>query len=252
LKDQLLLLLELQKIDLRVKELQTAMKALPEKLRPVRQDLAKLEGMLTAEKTRLAEAETWRKSQEEALKREEEQLRGARIKLQASRGTKDFAAANREIDNRRKGISEKQEEILKVMEATEKGKGEIAAHEKDVEALRAQLVRDEEEVATKVSELEAEVAQHAAGRGAMRSKVEERYIKIYEAALSKRGYAIAPVSKGVCQGCHMAVPPQLNNILARLESLESCPRCGRLIYRDEFINPKPAEGEPGAGSGAAS
>ncbi len=54
----------------------------------------------------------------------------------------------------------------------------------------------------------------------------------------KRGYAVAPVVKGVCQGCHMALPPQLNNILARMESLETCPRCGRLVYRKELLEPK--------------
>ena len=47
--------------------------------------------------------------------------------------------------------------------------------------------------------------------------------------------------KGVCQGCHMALPPQLNNILARMESIETCPRCGRLVYRKELLEPKPDE-----------
>ena len=41
----------------------------------------------------------------------------------------------------------------------------------------------------------------------------------------------------------MKLPPQLNNILARLESIETCPRCGRMVYRQELITgteePKP-------------
>ncbi|MBA3503878.1 MAG: hypothetical protein H0T65_26190, partial [Deltaproteobacteria bacterium] len=43
----------------------------------------------------------------------------------------------------------------------------------------------------------------------------------------------------VCQGCHMALPPQLNNILARMESIETCPRCSRLVYRKELLDVKP-------------
>jgi hypothetical protein len=44
----------------------------------------------------------------------------------------------------------------------------------------------------------------------------------------------------------MALPPQLNNILARMESIETCPRCSRLVYRKELLEPKPeaAEGAP--------
>jgi predicted nucleic acid-binding Zn-ribbon protein len=49
------------------------------------------------------------------------------------------------------------------------------------------------------------------------------------------------VIKGMCQGCHMKLPPQLNNILARLVSIETCPRCGRMIYRKELLDPPSAE-----------
>ena len=39
----------------------------------------------------------------------------------------------------------------------------------------------------------------------------------------------------------MALPPQLNNILARMESIETCPRCGRLVYRKELLEQPTAD-----------
>src|SRR5438128_781371 len=98
--------------------------------------------------------------------------------------------------------------------------------------------------------LEAELAEATATRDAARAQVETRWVKIYDTLAAKRGYAVAPVVKGVCQGCHMALPPQLSNILARMESIETCPRCGRLIYRKELLEQpqteptKPASDEP--------
>src|SRR6185436_18498035 len=83
----------------------------------------------------------------------------------------------------------------------------------------------------------AELAAARAARDAARSAVESKWLKIYDTVSQKRGYGIAPVVKGVCQGCHMALPPQLNNILARMESIETCPRCGRLVYRKELLEP---------------
>jgi hypothetical protein len=47
----------------------------------------------------------------------------------------------------------------------------------------------------------------------------------------------------------MALPPQLNNILARMESIQTCPRCGRLVYRKELLDP-PVEGAPPANPAA--
>ena len=63
--------------------------------------------------------------------------------------------------------------------------------------------------------------------------------KIYDTVAAKRGYAVAPGVKGICQGCHMALPPQLSNVLARMESIQTCPRCSRMIYRKELLEAAP-------------
>jgi predicted nucleic acid-binding Zn-ribbon protein len=94
-------------------------------------------------------------------------------------------------------------------------------------------------MADQVNSLNTQLAEAKAARDAARSKVETSWIKTYDSLAAKRGYAVAPVIKGTCQGCHMALPPQLNNILARMESIEMCPRCGRLVYRQELLEPPP-------------
>ena len=81
-----------------------------------------------------------------------------------------------------------------------------------------------------------QLAEAVATRDAARAQVEPQWIKIYDAVAAKKGYAVAPVVKGVCQGCHMALPPQLANVLARMESIQTCPRCTRLIYRKELLD----------------
>ena len=43
------------------------------------------------------------------------------------------------------------------------------------------------------------------------------------------------IYRHVCQGCHMALPPQLANMLARMQTIQTCPRCTRLIYRKELL-----------------
>ena len=92
-------------------------------------------------------------------------------------------------------------------------------------------------MADQVAALDAQLAEAKAARDTARAQVEKNWVKTYDTLSAKRGYAVAPVVKGVCQGCHMALPPQLNNILARMESIETCPRCGRLVYRKELIEP---------------
>src|SRR5690606_18386373 len=100
--------------------------------------------------------------------------------------------------------------------------------------LREQLAAEEAQVAVKVEELVQQIADASSGRDGLRAKIDKNWLKTYDTLAGKRGYAVAPVAQGTCQGCQMRIPPQLNNILARMESLEMCPRCGRIIYRKEM------------------
>ena len=234
-REQLVLLLQLQQSDVKVRELQTAATQLPTRLDPLRRDLAKLQGMLDGERQKLSETNTWRKSQQELIDREREALRIAQNKFQASKNTKEFNASSREVENKRKAISDRENELRKVNEAATQSTAQLESRDKDVEALRSELASSEAAMAEQLENLQAQLAEATAARDAARAQVEAQWLKIYDALAVKRGYAVAPVIKGVCQGCHMALPPQLSNVLARMESIETCPRCGRLIYRKELL-----------------
>jgi uncharacterized protein len=240
MREQLVFLLQLQTADARVRELEAAAAQLPAKLEPLRRDLAKLQGMLDVERGKLSETENWRKSQQDLVDREREALKSAQGKLQASKNTKEWSAANREVDNKRKSITDRESELRKVSEAQGTSSTALAGREKDIEALRAQLAASEAAMADEVAAIAGKLTEAKAMRDDARGHVDKQWLKTYDTLSGKRGYAVAPVVKGVCQGCHMALPPQLNNILARMQSIESCPRCARLIYRKELLEPEPA------------
>ena len=250
MREQLVLLLQLQQSDVKVRELETATNQLPARLDPLRRDLAKLQGMLDAERDKLNETNAWRKSQQEFIDREREALKIAQNKFQASKNTKEFNAASREVENKRKAIADREVELRKVNEAASQSTAQLEARGKDVDALRSELASSEAAMAGQLGELRAQLAEAVSVRDAARSQVESQWVKIYDTVAAKRGYAVAPVVKGICQGCHMALPPQLSNVLARMESIQTCPRCGRLIYRKELL--EQTEAKPDAAKPEAS
>jgi len=243
-REQLVLLLQLQQSDVKVRELETATTQLPARLDPLRRDLAKLQGMLDAERDKLNETNAWRKSQQEFIDREREALKIAQNKFQASKNTKEFNAASREVENKRKAIADREVELRKVNEAAVQSTAQLESRGKDVDALRSELTSSEDAMSGQLHGLRAQLAEAVGARDAARAQVEMQWLKIYDALAAKRGYAVAPVVKGVCQGCHMALPPQLSNVLARMESIETCPRCGRLIYRRELLEQSPDATKP--------
>jgi hypothetical protein len=242
-REQLQHLLQLQVSDAKVRELETAAAQLPARLDPLRRDLAKLQGMLDGERSKLDETQTWRKNQQELLDRERDAMKAAQSKLQASKNTKEYGAATREVENKRKSISDREQELKRVGETAATSTTALAGRDKDVEGVRTQLSDSEAAQKDQLDSLISQLAEAKTARDAARAQVDKQWLKTYDSLVGKRGYAVAPVVKGVCQGCHMALPPQLNNILARMESIEQCPRCNRLVYRKELLDPPAAPAE---------
>ncbi len=243
MKDQLLLLLELQTIDLKVRELDTARKALPARSAPLRNDLAKLEAMLDGEKQKLTDAELWQRQQQAILAREQDLLRAAKSKLQGTRTGKEFHAATREVEFKRKSINDREGELKKVTEALGSSGAVIGERDAAIQKLRDELAAEEARIAAQLEELAQQVAVITAGRDEVRAKIDKAWLKTYD-SLIVRGVAVAPVIAGICQGCRVRILPQQNNKLARLETIEACERCGRIIYRKEMLEPPAADAAP--------
>lgn len=235
MKQQLRLLLELQRIDSRVHELLSEIENIPKRLAPAQKDLAMLEALFAQEKQRVAETEAWHKDQERIIQLDDDAVKKAKIKLQAAKNSKDYSAGTRELDNKRKSKSEREDEVLKVMDALEKSRSQVTAHEKEITALRERLAAEAERAKEQIRLLDAEAKEHAAGRDAIASQIDTLLLRRYEDIRRKKSPAISEVLNGICKGCHMAVPPQLNNVLARFDSVENCPRCHRLLYRQELL-----------------
>jgi predicted nucleic acid-binding Zn-ribbon protein len=241
LKEQLKLLEELQRYDARLQEYETGLKALPEKLQALKGDLGKVEAMLERERQQLADAEKFRRDQELELKTNEANIAKSKTKLQGVKTGKDYMAAQREVEATRKTIAEREEEIVKLMDATESYRQKIAAHEGDVAQLREVVAKEEAATNVKLDELRAKIAAEKAERDAAAARVDANVLKRYSTIRMRRGLAVVPVVKGTCQGCHMSIPPQLFIQLQRGTAIETCPTCNRIIYWDEIMKEQQLE-----------
>ncbi|MBI4508927.1 MAG: hypothetical protein HY698_04790 [Deltaproteobacteria bacterium] len=241
MREQLRLLEELQRYDAHLQEFESALKALPEKLQSMKADLAKVEALLEKEQQGLADTEKFRREQEAQLKVDEASIGKAKAKLQQVKNSKDYMAAQREVEATRKLVGEREEEILRLIEAIESTKKSIAAHETDVAQLREHVVREEGVITERVEDLRQKVVDERQHRDAVATKVRADVLKRYGTIRMRRGLAVVPVVMGVCQGCHMAIPPQLYNTLQRGNSIEPCPNCHRIVYWDELMKDKELE-----------
>ena len=233
MKKQLLLLIALQDTDIKRLAIQNQMKALPEKLLPGKIELNKLESLLQDDRDRYEQTQQWRRDQETTLEREEEAIKRAKVKLQESASTRDYAAANRELETKRRIMSEREDEVLKVVEALDATKTLIEERDELVSTLRERIEEDEVEHSAVLNELNDTFKATNQERDTLLNTIDQEIISRYERIREKLGIALMPIVHGTCKGCYMNIPPQLNNIIVQQQSIETCPSCHRLIYAAE-------------------
>lgn len=240
MKEQLKMLLELQTYDAKLNELGQSLKALPIKLEELRADLGTMEALVAREQTQLDETETWRRKQESDLKSEEAQLVKAKQKAGLVKNIKEAMATERELESTRRMAKEREEEVLKLMNAVETAKKTVQQHQADLAKFKASVTAEETTTKAKLAELEAEVAQLKSARDVQAAKIDPALLKRYSSIRMKRGVALAAVRGGTCLGCHTNIPPQIFNMLQRGTSVEICQSCNRLIYWEKTIEDAPA------------
>ena len=244
MKDQLLLLTELQRHDARIQELEQMKKAFPAKLETMNADVRRVEQMLERERLQLTETESWRKRQEDEMKAEEERAVAAKQRSAAVKNAKEYMASERELQATRKSAQERQEEVAKLVEAVTNARKSIEQHEADFKALQEHVASEEKAAQEKIAEFDAQIAEERKLREVAAARVRPDVLKKYSAIRMRRGLAMAPVKNGTCQGCNMNIPPQLFNQLQRGDSIEICGTCNRIIYWDKLLeNPDGAPAE---------
>jgi predicted nucleic acid-binding Zn-ribbon protein len=242
LRDQLKQLEELQTHDAKIQELEQSLKAIPAKLAATELDLARVEALLAAEGASLKETERYYAEQKGLVTDDEVQVAGAKHKLTQAKNSKEYMAAQREIEQRRESLVSREAEISKLVEAVEAKKKVLAERAADVQGLKDTIAKDGEAARARMAEIQVNIGELRGERDELASAVKPDVLKRYSAIRMRRGLAVVAVKNGTCQGCNMNIPPQLYNVLQRGVSIEICPSCSRIIYWEDIMKDPAASG----------
>ncbi len=184
----------------------------------------------------LAESEKQRQEKDRVLQEESKKATDRRMRMNRIKNSKELSALQREIDLIKQGNSEREEELIKLMEDLERARTVIQTKEQEVSTLQAGWERSQAELSAQLTGIDQAVSDAAARRQAIAAKVAKDLISRYEMIFSRRGgTAVVEVTGGICQGCYMNIPPQLWNEIIRNDKVHFCSSCQRILYY------KPAE-----------
>jgi predicted nucleic acid-binding Zn-ribbon protein len=237
--DQILALERLAQTDAQLKELQEQLAQERSTLDGLRSGIVKLDEKLAVDRSALGAMEKTRGELIQDVRNMNQQLDHSRDKLARSRTEREANAAQRELEELRKLVRDREEEIGKLTADADAARQQIEITEVDHKKLVQELAACQGDISSKLSDVDGLAKHKQIERDAAAKALPAQLYRRYEMIRSKRGTALAQTSDGTCNACHMSLPPQLFHRLRREPILEQCPSCHRLIY---FTPPEAAVG----------
>jgi uncharacterized protein len=235
-RDILLALVQLQKVDSGALEFERGAQAIPKKIAELEQEP---EGLRSELGLIHAEAETLRQEQQTLdghVSEEGAKIQKWKRRLNDIKGPREYQALSREIELGERQTKEHEERIMEIM-------GELEAKQKVIAGKEALLREKEADVGSRIAELRsaqaklnADAQKAKTGREALVAKIPENVMKKYEQVRARRnGIAVAVTEKGNCSGCNVSLRAQLVVELLKYNGLETCSSCNRILVHEDLV-----------------
>jgi predicted nucleic acid-binding Zn-ribbon protein len=198
---------------------------------------------LTATREGLSEMERTRSDVLVEVRQMTAQIERSREKMSRCRNEKESLAVQREVEELRRLVRDREQDAEKLAQLIEHAKTDVATASTELERLNSELGVVEGPSRARSAELDTQVTEKRAERKAVAARLKPQMLSRYEMIRKRRGSAVASTTDGTCSACHISVPPMMMQQLMRQEQLGQCPQCNRILYFRPQGSVPPPEGE---------
>jgi predicted nucleic acid-binding Zn-ribbon protein len=155
------------------------------------------------------------------------------------KNNREFEAINKEIEMQslelklaEKHIKDANEEMGDKVRVLEIAKKNIATKEVNLKHKKSELDKI-------ISETIKEETQYRKESDKAKSKVDPRLLASYERIRKnyRNGLSVVPIVRDACGGCFNAIPPQRQSEIRQRKKIIVCENCGRILVDEEIVDP---------------
>lgn len=236
LNEQLRLLRELQDVDLELKAIEADKERYPMEIKNLDEKLASEKEMFKKREERIELLEKERRQKEGDLELEQERMRKAQSKLYDVKTNKEYQALLVEIETLKEINSQREIEILEIMDEIDELKREYGRMQKELQEMEERIGAEKKQLEESLGKVDGALASKKRKRRMVTKKLSTELIALYQTLKEKRRTAVVPARFGACQGCNMKIPPQMFNEVQKSEAIIVCPSCNRILYWEDKID----------------
>jgi predicted nucleic acid-binding Zn-ribbon protein len=231
LQKQLGVLRELQEIDEQLNQFGDKRQKLEGAVTGQRQELARVQEMVDGLADEMEALQGRRRELTEAMAREQVNVDRSDARLPEIKTQKEYVAVLKEIDTAKVMMRDLQAQASALDEQLSLIGADRTEKEEELAALTEAVTTKQAAVDTELAAFSTKVNKMTSQKEALLGQIPSGVRKRYQMLISRRaGVAVVEARKGACTGCNMQLPPQLYNSLFKLEKIQYCPLCNRLLY----------------------
>jgi predicted nucleic acid-binding Zn-ribbon protein len=230
-KEEIQGLIDLQKIDHRLHEIEGQRKELLAAILKVRDPLTQLEKKRDDLISQVSELRNQMRQIEVTIQEDSDKAEKSKEKLPLITTQKEYFALQKEIEIMERNKNRLEEELLQKMgtfEELQKEKDETVSM---VETEKENFLKKKEEMESANVQFDTEFGELTEKKEKVTREIGPRSLGHYNNVLTYQGTpAVVQIIDGNCQGCHMNLPPQLFNDVRKGESVMTCSYCNRILF----------------------
>jgi uncharacterized protein len=231
LLEQLRCLIEYQVLEDKKAQLIRGYEDTPKRLAEIEKEFQEIEGTYLSKKAEHDNAKKLHRSLEQNIADLGARIARSKKRMGEVKTNKEYHAILKEIEEIKKEISAREDESLEIMETVESLGREMAELEKEINGRKSKLEEDRKLLQKESAQLKERLDRLESIQEKVRGKLKPDLLKRSEFLIKKQaGVAVAAVQNGVCQVCHMNIPPQKFIELQRDDAIHQCPHCHRFLF----------------------
>ncbi|MFQ6039050.1 MAG: zinc ribbon domain-containing protein [Candidatus Aminicenantales bacterium] len=224
-------LIQLQKIDLEIKNTSAFLEAIPAEIEDLDKKIEESLQIVSDAREKLAENQKKRRELESETQDLKEKITKYKRQLNEVKTNIEYSSLLKEIEAAQQKADALEEEIIREMLAADEIEKEIQTASAQAEKVQKELELKKQDILQKKKAAEEKRKTLEKKRADLVPTIPSDQIRLYRSiALKKGGIVLSPVWDEFCSMCHMRVRPQMLNELKAETQIILCENCGRILY----------------------
>jgi len=235
-------LVQLQEIDLRIKEQELAQEEFPSAVAELKEQIAKALKELEAIKEKAAAAEADKHNWEEQVATAHAGLEKSQERLNSIKTNREYDAVHAEIEAQKHIINSAEQRRNNISAEIEKLQNAINEKQAEFDRIKEENEPKITDLQEKIDAIDSTIAKITKERDLVVPNILSTTLRQYDMIRSKRknGRAISLITTNkICSICYKILEPQLYNEIRRQTKLIVCQSCGSIMIWDEAQNKTP-------------